>query len=216
MLFKFIQNKKKYLDDFKNGDLYFSSLQSFIDLERKTNNDKTGDKNEGNIHQEFNDLKSVRIAGHEIPVNDIHGLTADYSIENYQKRNLGVCSFFAVQFKDLEKESDNSNNYRIKSNVLDDLYKTKDGNRTLYAVNNVSRLQQECRDNNLGYGLIKYYDSQNIQKLRELTEHPEFCKMCKYSFQHEFRIVKNLKSGGHVRHLEAIKDENFKSNILGK
>ncbi|MFM9745846.1 hypothetical protein ACKI2C_50685, partial [Streptomyces brasiliscabiei] len=85
--------------------------------------------NEGNIHQEFNNLKSFNLAGHEIPVKDIHGLTADYSIENYQKTNLGVCSFFAVQFKDLEKESNNSNNYRIKSNVLDDLCKTKDGDR---------------------------------------------------------------------------------------
>ncbi|ARD07440.1 hypothetical protein B1745_07415 (plasmid) [Lactobacillus amylolyticus] len=216
MLFKFVQNKKKYLNDFEKGNLYFSSLQSFINLELNTKNDKTGDKNEGNIHQEFNNLRSFCIAGLEIPIRDIHGLTADYGIENYQKINLGICSFFAFQFKDLEKENNNSTNYRIKSSVLDDLYETKDGDRILYAVNNVSRLQQECRDNNLGYGLIKYYDPQNIKDLRELTEHPEFCKIHKYSFQHEFRIVKNLKDGGHVRHLESIKDDNFKSNILGK
>lgn len=214
MLLKFVQNNSKYLNDFESGNLYFSSLQSFIDLELKQGNSKTGDRNEGNIHQVFNDLKSLKVNDFIIPTEDINGVTADYSLPSDLKKNLGICSFFAVQFKDLERIDDYTNKYRLKHSVMKDLYKTKDGDRTLFAVNNVQRLQQECRDNNLGYGLVKYYDPNHIKNLDDLRKYPEFCKIDKYSFQHEFRIIKSLDDEINLNYLKAIKDGSFKSNIL--
>ncbi|MCJ2172324.1 hypothetical protein [Lactobacillus kefiranofaciens] len=103
VLFKFIQNKAEYLRDFKNGNLYFSSLQYFIKLEENNGNHKTGDIYEGNIHQNINDLRHLHVADFEIPVTDVKSMSVDHEMPKSQKENLGICSFFAVQFKDLEK-----------------------------------------------------------------------------------------------------------------
>lgn len=214
MLLKFIQNKPKYINDFKKGNLYFSSLQSFVDMELKQNNCKTGDKNEGNIHQIINDLEYLKIADREVPLKDIKNFAIDRSMPKHQKNNLGICSFFAVQFKDLERVDRYSNKYRLKKNVLEDLYKTKDGNRVLFAVNNVRRLQKECRENLLDYGLVKYYDPNHISKLEKILQHKEFYKTIEYSFQHEFRIEKNLSDKNNFKHLDSIEEEQFRSNFL--
>lgn len=215
LLLRFVQNRPTYLEDFENGDLYFSSLQSFIDLDLNNNNSKTGDKNEGNIHETIKALRYFHISDSFIPVRGIKSLTVDYSLSEYQKRNLGICSFFAVQFKDLIKKDSFSNEYRLKNNILKDLYRTKDGDRVLFGVNNVQAVELECRKKNLEYGLVNYYDSDRINKIDKLRNHKEFCKVSRYRFQHEFRIVKNISNGNNLKHLESVKSENFKSNILG-
>lgn len=214
VLFKFIQNKAEYLNDFKNGNLYFSSLQYFIKLEENNGNHKTGDIYEGSIHQNINDLRHLHVADFEIPVKDVKSMSVDHEMPENQKENLGICSFFAVQYKDLEKENSSLEKYRLKSNVLEDLYRTKDGDRVLFAVNNVSRLMRECRKKGLDRGLVKYYDSNNINNLTALQRHKGFCKLKKYRFQHEFRIEKDLADGENFEHLDSIRDEGFMWNIL--
>ena len=215
-LLKFLKNKPQYLDDFKNGRLYFSSLQSFVDLETKEGNKKTGDKNEGNIHKVFTDFRNFDIAGIRITERDLANNsrpTLDISMTDSQRKNIGVCSFFAVQFKDLEKD-ECSGEYHLGSKVIEDLYKTKDGNRILFGVNNVRSLQKECIENRLSCGLVRYYDPRNLGNINKLKEHPEFYKTNNYSFQHEFRIVKSISNGTNMKYLQSIETENFENNIL--
>ena len=107
-LLKYIKNKPKYINDFKNGNLYFTKLQYFNDLENKENNDKTGDKNESKFHWEINDLKSLTIAGHKVNPEDITKISLDLEMNSIDKDNCGICSFFAVYFRDLEKDKDNN------------------------------------------------------------------------------------------------------------
>ena len=55
-LLKFVQYNFKYIKDFKEGDLYFTPLRQFIDLENLHGNQKTGDRYEGTIHQDIDNL----------------------------------------------------------------------------------------------------------------------------------------------------------------
>ena len=203
-LLKYVKNKSKYIKDFKNGNLYFTKLQYFNDLENKENNDKTGDKNESKFHWEINDLKSLTIAGHKVNPEDITKISLDLEMNSIDKDNCGICSFFAVYFRDLEKDKDNENVYRIKPKVKEDLQKLKDGDRKLFVVKNVKGLIRESNEYQIEHGSVIYYDPNNYEINKVSTNHLMFYKTNKYKYQHEYRFVKNNIGKGNLVHFDSL------------
>ena len=203
-LLKYIKNKPKYINDFKNGNLYFTKLQYFNDLENKENNDKTGDKNESKFHWEINDLKSLTIAGHKVNPEDITKISLDLEMNSIDKDNCGICSFFAVYFRDLEKDKDNENVYRIKPKVIEDLQKLKDGDRKLFVVKNVKGLIRESNEYQIEHGSVIYYDPNNYEINKVSTNHLMFYKTNKYKYQHEYRFVKKNIGKGNLVHFDSL------------
>ena len=203
-LLKYVKNKSKYIKDFKNGNLYFTKLQYFNDLENKENNDKTGDKNESKFHWEINDLKSLTIAGHKVNPEDITKISLDLEMNSIDKDNCGICSFFAVYFRDLEKDKDNENVYRIKPKVIEDLQKLKDGDRKLFVVKNVKGLIRESNEYQIEHGSVIYYDPNNYEINKVSTNHLMFYKTNKYKYQHEYRFVKNNIGKGNLVHFDSL------------
>lgn len=203
-LLKYIKNKPKYINDFKNGNLYFTKLQYFNDLENKENNDKTGDKNESKFHWEINDLKSLTIAGHKVNPENITKISLDLEMNSIDKDNCGICSFFAVYFRDLEKDKDNENVYRIKPKVIEDLQKLKDGDRKLFVVKNVKGLIRESNEYQIEHGSVIYYDPNNYEINKVSTNHLMFYKTNKYKYQHEYRFVKNNIGKGNLVHFDSL------------
>lgn len=57
LLIKFIKPHKKFIRDFKNGNLFFTPLIRFINEEKLTGIAKWGDKHEGQIHNDLNPWK---------------------------------------------------------------------------------------------------------------------------------------------------------------
>lgn len=203
-LLKYVKNRPKYISDFKNGNLYFTKLQYFNDLENKENNDKTGDKNESKFHREINDLKSLTIAGHKVNPEDITKIYLDLEMNSIDKDNCGICSFFAVYFRDLEKDKDNENVYRIKPKVIEDLQKLKDGDRKLFVVKNVKGLIRESNEYQIEHGSVIYYDPNNYEINKVSTNHLMFYKTNKYKYQHEYRFVKNNIGKGNLVHFDSL------------
>ena len=206
-LLKYVKNKSKYIKDFKNGNLYFTKLQYFNDLENKENNDKTGDKNESKFHWEINDLKSLTIAGHKVNPEDITKISLDLEMNSIDKDNCGICSFFAVYFRDLEKDKDNENVYRIKPKVIEDLQKLKDGDRKLFVVKNVKGLIRESNEYQIEHGSVIYYDPNNYEINKVSTNHLMFYKTNKYKYQHEYRFVKNDIGKGNLLHFNSLEKD---------
>lgn len=206
-LLKYVKNKSKYIKDFKNGNLYFTKLQYFNDLENKENNDKTGDKNESKFHWEINDLKSLTIAGHKVNPEDITKISLDLEMNSIDKDNCGICSFFAVHFRDLEKDKDNENVYRIKPKVKEDLQKLKDGDRKLFVVKNVKGLIRESNEYQIEHGSVIYYDPNNYEINKVSTNHLMFYKANKYKYQHEYRFVKKDIGKGNLVHFNSLEKD---------
>ncbi|KJY57051.1 hypothetical protein [Lactobacillus melliventris] len=206
-LLKYVKNKSKYIKDFKNGNLYFTKLQYFNDLENKENNDKTGDKNESKFHWEINDLKSLTIAGHKVNPEDITKISLDLEMNSIDKDNCGICSFFAVYFRDLEKDKDNENVYRIKPKVKEDLQKLKDGDRKLFVVKNVKGLIRESNEYQIEHGSVIYYDPNNYEINKVSTNHLMFYKANKYKYQHEYRFVKKDIGKGNLVHFNSLEKD---------
>ena len=206
-LLKYVKNRPKYIKDFKNGNLYFTKLQYFNDLENKENNDKTGDKNESKFHWEINDLKSLTIAGHKINPEDITKISLDLEMNSIDKDNCGICSFFAVYFRDLEKDKDNENVYRIKPEVIEDIQKLKDGDRKLFVVKNVKGLIRESNEYQIEHGSVIYYDPNNYEINKVSTNHLMFYKANKYKYQHEYRFVKNDIGKGNLLHFNSLEKD---------
>lgn len=206
-LLKYVKNKSKYIKDFKNGNLYFTKLQYFNDLENKENNDKTGDKNESKFHWEINDLKSLTVAGHKVNPEDITKISLDLEMNSIDKDNCGICSFFAVYFRDLEKDKDNENVYRIKPKVKEDLQKLKDGDRKLFVVKNVKGLIRESNEYQIEHGSVIYYDPNNYEINKVSTNHLMFYKANKYKYQHEYRFVKKDIGKGNLVHFNSLEKD---------
>lgn len=206
-LLKYVKNRPKYIKDFKNGNLYFTKLQYFNDLENKENNDKTGDKNESKFHWEINDLKSLTIAGHKINPEDITKISLDLEMYSIDKDNCGICSFFAVYFRDLEKDKDNENVYRIKPEVIEDIQKLKDGDRKLFVVKNVKGLIRESNEYKLEHGPVIYYDPKYYEINKVSTNHLMFYKTNKYKYQHEYRFVKKDIGKGNLVHFNSLEKD---------
>lgn len=208
-LLKYVKNKSKYISDFKNGNLYFTKLQYFNDLENKENNDKTGDKNESKFHREINNLKSLIIAGHKLNPEDITKISLDLEMSSIDKDNCGICSFFAVYFRDLEKDKDIENTYRIKPEVIEDIQKLKDGDRKLFVVKNVKGLIRESNEYQLEHGSVIYYDPKYYEINKVSTNHLMFYKTNKYKYQHEYRFVKNDIAKGNLVHFDSLEKNIF-------
>ena len=206
-LLKYIKNKPKYINDFKNGNLYFTKLQYFIDLENVENNNKTGDKNESRFHREMNDIKSITIADYKVNLEDITDMSLDFEMNSIDKDNCGICSFFAVYFRDLEKDKDNENVYRIKPKVIEDLQKLKDGDRKLFVVKNVKGLIRESNEYQLEHGPVIYYDPKYYGINKVSTNHLMFYKTNKYKYQHEYRFVKNDIGKGNLVHFNSLEKD---------
>lgn len=206
-LLKYVKNRPKYIKDFKNSNLYFTKLQYFNDLENKENNDKTGDKNESKFHWEINDLKSLTIAGHKINPEDITKISLDLEMYSIDKDNCGICSFFAVYFRDLEKDKDNENVYRIKPEVIEDIQKLKDGDRKLFVVKNVKGLIRESNEYKLEHGPVIYYDPKYYEINKVSTNHLMFYKTNKYKYQHEYRFVKKDIGKGNLVHFNSLEKD---------
>ena len=215
-LLKYVKNRPKYIKDFKNGNLYFTKLQYFNDLENKENNDKTGDKNESKFHWEINDLKSLTIAGHKINPEDITKISLDLEMNSIDKDNCGICSFFAVYFRDLEKDKDNENVYRIKPEVIEDIQKLKDGDRKLFVVKNVKGLIRESDEYKLEHGPVIYYDPKYYEINKVSTNHLMFYKTNKYKYQHEYRFVKKDIGKGNLVHFNSLEKDILEIKLIQK
>ncbi|RMC43300.1 hypothetical protein F5ESL0233_00090 [Lactobacillus sp. ESL0233] len=206
-LLKFIQNNPRYINDFKTGNLYFTPLRQFIDLEKSQNNCKTGDKYEGTIHENINNLKNLTIAGYKVNIHDVLNMSLDATIPDYMLDNYGICSFFAVRFKNIEKTDDGFNTYKINGRTLNDLKMTEDGNRILFGVNNVRGLFKESVNHKIKGGPVQYYDPNDINAYQIDDNAKMFYKLKRYEFQHEFRLIKDISDGNKLLHFNSI--ENF-------
>lgn len=207
-LFKYIQNKEKYLRDFKNGNLFFSPLEDFVKLEKIQHNSKTGDEGEGSVIQNISSSdKNLKLSidNKLVKPEDIKGISIYSHVSEDTKKNNGICSFFAVFSKDLI--STQHNKLSIKSKVVKDLLKTKDGDRTLFYLDSegTENFLKECHAKRLIFNKIHYFDPDKPEALNNYENFELFYKNKKYSFQHEFRIVKDIYNGNQMIHFSSLK-----------
>lgn len=167
------------------------------------------------MHKTVFNLKEVMINNYKLNVSEVEKVNIDISLSKQQKRNFGICSFFAVRFSDLEKKGKNSDDYVLKKDTLQDLLKTQDGNRKLFAVNNIKNLVDRNLHHLIGGNLVKYYDPEKLSLFSSGTKDFKniFSKTNDYRYQYEYRFVRDISDGENLLYMNTLKENIWETSV---
>ncbi|NRN81269.1 hypothetical protein IMAU30115_01393 [Lactobacillus helveticus] len=199
---RFVKNKFSYLKDFENGNIYFPSLQYFIDLEKNANDCNIGDKAEGKIDirltaKDFS--KSPLLDNKSLPLDSNLQIDLYPGLQEEECKRIGILSLIVIKLSDLKQIK--SGVYKLKSNVLQDLYKMGLDDRILYLIRNQNGLLMQIHDLNYNANFVNYYGHISVNQIKEVYVHPimfAFQKREQYKYQHEFRIAKNIDQSNYA------------------
>ncbi|MFM9785198.1 hypothetical protein, partial [Streptomyces scabiei] len=103
---RFVKNKFSYLKDFENGNIYFPSLQYFIDLEKNANDCNIGDKAEGKIDirltaKDFS--KSPLLDNKSLPLDSNLQIDLYPGLQEEECKRIGILSLIVIKLSDLKQ-----------------------------------------------------------------------------------------------------------------
>lgn len=240
MLIKFVE--KKYVEDFLNGEIHFTRLGYFIDLEKNHGDSIVGDINEGKALFSINPQKV-----HFYLVNDDGTLKEDLGNVNMSSKHSkmrgyaiypevkssGISCFSYLSLEndfDLIKVDGNIRSYSINKDIIEELRKIGEGRIPIIMFQNpiysaIKKNPSVLGNFDFSMNLVEYYkgESNNIS-LKELKEDhfkPIFTKRDKYSNQRELRMVLkgDVKEGynlniGKLENAIPLKDLEMLSNLV--
>ena len=204
---KYVDNQ--YVKSFKDGNLFFNSLNYFENLENNNNDKKIGDQYEGTKLYRSNH-PVLKINNIVIPVKDIVGpVDLTQGLSNKEKSSIGIACFMAITRNDLIR-SINPKEFVLKEEFISDVKKMGSSDRTLFLVSakviNYVKRKDELKD-----GLVKYYDPHDGDSFKLIDNKDEavFYKRMSYKYQHEYRLVKDLN-----KHANITKFPNAAKNLV--
>jgi len=203
MFFKF--GTKENITSLQSGHLYMKNLQYYVNCEKETNNDTSGDMYEGHIMQ-----KDVLVVLSN-PDTKAHIATikADISALNIGYLKNPVFCLFTLYLQSNKKDI-------LKENILQYKYlfsdeqkqKMKKFGEYALMIHNLpefyNRLRNALFAKNIefAHGLVKYYDNfndYNYQKdVSQYNYNVAFWKRAKYSYQQEYRFLLNTQVDDHI------------------
>lgn len=202
--------EEEYVEDTLNGNLHFSSLKSFTELEEKQAGG-IADKNEGVMNISIpmaNAFIRLRSGNRENEIMPLHDIKAriNFSITEEQKKSTGICCFMYLPISkfDCKKEGNigiASFGSKLREQILSFLNNTEDEKEKKCEILMVDStdLIELLKNNKLAYGTVYYYDNFNPDKTIDFVNtknfSPVFCKSNIFSNQSEFRVVTKLPQG---------------------
>lgn len=205
LLVKFI--RPKYVQDFKNGNLYFDSFDDIHKIESQTGISKWGDKNDGrrdkkvNINDpNFEIIISPEPNKHFImnKASGVRGFNLTHDMNSEYYKNYGITCFFALRLSDFYFVP--GRGFKIKVSVYNDMVKMQENTRKVFIIPDIGTFEHQLKTMDVVYGPVHYYD-RNIPCSENVKHNPKllaFQKENKFSYQKEYRIVKNLKNGSKI------------------
>lgn len=203
--------EEQYLQDNLDGNLYFGSLDIYIQAERENGDKVIGDANEGQIINKMkakNIYLQIRGTGNviNVPMNDKkENVTVKLSMQNIE--NIGICCFTRLSLDDYEifKVEGDLTFFQLRQSALDELkefIKDKEkysGNPCRIILFKPNEFWQALHQNNgLTYGMVEYYDTKDFSEFdRAKNSKIPICffKPKEYKKQREFRIAKIIDKG---------------------
>lgn len=206
ILVKFVE--QKYVQKFMNeGEIHFSSLQYFIDLEKNNGNHVIGDKNEGEYSYTYGPGTRVTIMplgkdgkpnGEEFTFSPSSSEFREGLYEK-DKETIGVSSFIYLSllndYQLIKRDSENKvNYYLLKPETLKWLKEFNEGNRQMIAIYDYFKFLKMANSKRISHKLVEYYDNNlsDIKKHRNYYDYV-FLKRKSYKDQREFRLAVRLK-----------------------
>ena len=202
--------EEEYVEDTLNGNLHFSSLKSFTELEEKQAGG-IADKNEGVMNISIpmaNAFIRLRSGNRENKIMPLHDIKAriNFSITEEQKKSTGICCFMYLPLSKFDcKREENiiraSFGKKLREHILNFLNSTEDEKEKkceIMMVDSVDLIEL-LANNKLAYGSVYYYDNYNFDKTIDFINaknfSPVFCTSSIFSNQSEFRVVTKLPDG---------------------
>lgn len=202
--------EEEYVKDTLNGNLHFSSLKSFTELEEKQAGG-IADKNEGTMNISIPMANAfIRLTGDnkENKIMPLHNINAriNFFLTEEQKKSTGICCFMYLPISkfDCKKEGNigiASFGSKLREQILSFLNNTEDekGKKCEILMVDSTDLIELLKNNKLAYGTVYYYDNFNPDKTIDFVNtknfSPVFCKSNIFSNQSEFRVVTKLPQG---------------------
>ena len=202
--------EEEYVEDTLNGNLHFSSLKSFTELEEKQAGG-IADKNEGTMNISIPMANAfIRLTGDnkENKIMPLHNINAriNFFLTEEQKKSTGICCFMYLPISkfDCKKEGNigiASFGSKLREQILSFLNNTEDEKEKKCEILMVDStdLIELLKNNKLAYGTVYYYDNFNPDKTIDFVNtknfSPVFCKSNIFSNQSEFRVVTKLPQG---------------------
>lgn len=202
--------EEEYVEDTLNGNLHFSSLKSFTELEEKQAGG-IADKNEGTMNISIPMANAfIRLTGDnkENKIMPLHNINAriNFFLTEEQKKSTGICCFMYLPISkfDCKKEGNigiASFGSKLREQILSFLNNTEDEKEKKCEILMVDStdLIELLKNNKLAYGTVYYYDNFNPDKTIDFVNtknfSPVFCKSNIFSNQSEFRVVAKLPQG---------------------
>lgn len=167
--------EEEYVEDILNGNLHFSSLKSFSELEEKQAGG-IADKNEGVMNVSIpmaNAFIRLRSGNRENEIMPLHDIKAriNFSITEEQKKSTGICCFMYLPLSKFDcKKEENiikaSFGKKLREHILNFLNSTEDekGKKCEIMMVDSVDLIELLTNNKLAYGPVYYYDNYNFDK----------------------------------------------------
>lgn len=207
LLIKFVE--PQYVDNFiNNGELHFSPLGYFIDLENEYGDDVIGDKSEGSRIINFDPKQSkttMTIDDKEyiLDPNDVNSINVEFTDDAVREWGvLSLCNINAKEDFEIEKYDKKTEKavLKIKDNVINDLIRLSDENKRIPVIINASGLLSVMdskftqKGRNIRLQNVEYYPESIQQNITvdEFKSDPGkivFLKREKYNYQRESRIA---------------------------
>lgn len=216
LLLKFVRSN--YIDEVKNGDLYFATLRDFIRIEKQTSKAKWGDINEGKIiyNIDTNDPKiSLKIDSVTLTSKDLTGpLTVSIDLSDDELDHTGITCFTMLCQNDFNFIK--GKGFKLKSEVFNELKeKMMENNRKLLVIENLEVFRPELNKMGMSNGAVSYYNPEKPLRQREYEIIKQYHKLipyykeAKFSYQREFRIAQTIDKpcNIHIPYLKQIISE---------
>ncbi|WP_206464407.1 hypothetical protein [Ligilactobacillus pobuzihii] len=212
-LVKFVEPER--VESFLDGEIYFSPLKHFVDMENEKGDNKIGDAYEGSILytlkqsdkiwiQVLNKNGSPKDKPFSVKPSKSTRLTVGFKED--EKEKLGVASFFYFSLDDMEPtnfESDEEDisAFSLSAENLSLLQSfNEEDERIPIVILDVRKFIKKIENEIDYYGSVTYYDSNNIETACKASSEnivlSSFKKRKEYSNQKEYRLEKWLDIPG--------------------
>lgn len=219
LFIKFVRTQ--FVDDFKNGNLYFDSLDHIHQIEQQTGLSKWGDINDGRRINVLNTNEpnfEVQIS----PSPNKHLIFTNQSVSNenmlkasfQQSKSKIVYSKYGIACFVVLRQDDfylvPEHGYRLKISVFQDLIKMQEKSRKMFIISDYKSFLRQLNIFKLKHDFVHYYDNRifknfNSDPINELL----YQKENKFAYQHEYRVIKDLKNGAFESSISYLKNTYF-------
>lgn len=212
-LVKFVESER--VESFLDGEVYFSPLKYFVDMENSQGDNKIGDAYEGSVVYNVKPEDKIWIQlldkdgnpnGKSVRVEPNKETKVVVGLKDDEKEKLGVASFFYLSLDDMEPTDFESDEEDISAfslssdnlNLLQDF--NEEDERIPIVILDINKFIEKMQNTIAYHGAVTYYDSSNIESaLKASSENSilsSFKKRKEYSGQKEYRFEEWLDTSG--------------------